>query len=246
MIKLEICANGFQSARHAQQGGAHRVELCDNLLEGGTTPSYAQIKKCVEELQIEVWPILRPRGGDFCYSEEEFDLMKTDLLLMKEMGCHGAVTGILTLEGHVDELRCAELIALAKPMPLAFHRAFDMAADLAQALELLISLGFVRVLSSGARQTAYEGRWVLKSLVEQAKKRIEIMPGAGIDQSNVLSLVQQVGCSSVHASCSSSYPSNMKHQNLHTRMGDMDRAYEYRLSDEAKIKTLIHILNTDV
>jgi copper homeostasis protein len=135
MIEMEVCANSVTSAIEAQLGGAIRVELCASLTEGGTTPSYAEIAMAKKMLDIEVFPIIRPRGGDFLYSNLEFELMKEDTRMCKSLNCDGIVTGILTREGKVDRIRCAELVALASPMQVAFHRAFDMADDMVEALE---------------------------------------------------------------------------------------------------------------
>lgn len=147
---LEVCANGYESALAAQNGGAKRVELCDNLAEGGTTPSYAQIALAKKNLSIEIWPIIRPRGGDFLYTDLEFELIKEDIKICKSLNCDGIVIGILKANGEIDTERCATLIQLAKPLPVSFHRAFDMSNNLEKSLEDLIELGIVRVLSSGA------------------------------------------------------------------------------------------------
>ena len=140
---MEVCANSVRSALAAQEGGAIRVELCDNLPEGGTTPSYATIALAKKMLSIKVYPIIRPRGGDFLYSDLEFDLMKEDIKICKSLNCDGVVIGILKADGSVDKERCAELIAAAKPMPVTFHRAFDMSNDLEKALEDIIELGLL-------------------------------------------------------------------------------------------------------
>jgi copper homeostasis protein len=206
MVQLEVCANGVNSALVAQQGGAYRVELCDNLLEGGTTPSYGQIALARKLLNIKLYPIIRPRGGNFLYSDLEFDVMKADVLSCKALGCDGVVFGMLTAEGKVDVERCKALLEIAHPLPATFHRAFDEAADLFVALEDLISLGFERVLTSGGADTAVEGVDVLKKLVEAASNRIEIMPGAGVSPENVASLVNLTNARAVHGSFSADIP----------------------------------------
>ncbi len=243
MPGLEVCANSFASAQAAAKGGAIRVELCENMAEGGTTPSYAQIKLCKERLQLQVWPIIRPRGGDFLYSEDEFELMKEDIKLCKSLGCDGAVTGILTVNGEIDHKRCAELIALASPMPLAFHRAFDMSNDLQQALEDLIKLGFVRVLSAGGANSALDGLNVLTKLVQQANGRIEIMPGAGINPQNILTIKQQTGAHVFHASARIKVKSLMKYRNTTSKMGAVDDEYQYEQTSSDIVKQLVDIIS---
>ncbi|RYY21045.1 MAG: hypothetical protein EOO04_18925 [Chitinophagaceae bacterium] len=153
---LEICANGFNSALAAQLGGAHRVELCENLADGGTTPSYGQVKACIEKLSIPIFPILRPRGGDFLYNDHEFDIMCSDLISFRELGCEGVVFGILLANGSVDEKRCKILRDLAGSMDCTFHRAFDMVEDMSSSLEQIISLGFTRVLTAGGGAKAID------------------------------------------------------------------------------------------
>ena len=206
MVQLEVCANGVNSALVAQEGGAYRVELCDNLLEGGTTPSYGQIALARKMLDIKLYPIIRPRGGDFVYSDLEFEVMKADVINCKALGCDGVVFGILTTNGAVDVERCEILLELAHPLPATFHRAFDDASDLFQAMEDLIFLGFERILTSGAEPTAMAGVQVLKRLIEAAGERIEVMPGAGVTPDNVASLVKLTGARAVHGSFSVDIP----------------------------------------
>jgi copper homeostasis protein len=238
-VKLEICANSFTSALAAQNGGAHRVELCENMAEGGTTPSYAQIKLCKENLNIEVWPIIRPRGGDFLYTELEFNLMKEDIKICKSLGCDGIVIGILKTNGEIDILRCAELIELAKPMPVAFHRAFDMSNNLAKALEDLINLGVVRVLTSGAANTALNGVEVIKKLVKQAQNRIEIMPGAGVNPKNISQILKTTGATNIHSSARVSVESKMEFRNPVTKMGTITEEYAYQQTSVNVVEQLI-------
>jgi copper homeostasis protein len=206
MVKLEVCANGVNSALVAQNAGAYRVELCDNLLEGGTTPSYGQIALARKLLDIKLYPIIRPRGGDFVYSDLEFEIMKTDVQSCKSLGCDGVVFGILQADGKVDVERCKLLLEVAHPLPATFHRAFDDSANLFEALEDLIGLGFERVLTSGGAATAMEGVDVLNELVKAASNRIEVMPGSGVTKDNVASLVKMTNATSVHGSFSTDIP----------------------------------------
>lgn len=240
---LEICANSYTSALAAQNGGAHRVELCENMAEGGTTPSYAQIKLCKERLNIQVWPIIRPRGGDFSYSDDEFDLMKEDIKICNTLNCDGVVFGILMANGEIDTKRCKELVELAKPMPVAFHRAFDMSNDLEKALEDLIELGFVRVLTSGGANNAFEGVEMITRLVKQAAGRIEIMPGAGINPSNISEIATKTKAKNFHSSARINVKSKMEFRNQLTKMGNIEDEYQYQQTSAALVKQMVDKLN---
>lgn len=236
---LEVCANSFSSAHAAQEGGAIRVELCENMAEGGTTPSYAQIKLCKERLTIPIWPIIRPRGGDFLYTDEEFEVMKEDIKICKTLKCEGIVTGILLANGDIDTNRCAELIALAAPLPVAFHRAFDMSNDLEKALTTLISLGVVRVLTSGGAESAPKGIAKLAQLVQIAKDQIQIMPGAGINPSNILTLKEKTGASCFHSSARVKIESKMQYRNQTTKMGSIEDEYQYEQTSATIVKQMV-------
>ena len=183
--KLEICANSIESALAAQRGGTDRIELCDNMQEGGTTPSFGMIRRCKELLSIPVFPIIRPRGGDFVYTDEEFEVMKVDVEMCKELGCEGVVIGILKEDGSIDKERCAVLIAMARPMEVTFHRAFDCCKDMKKGLEDIIDLGCQRVLTSGGAALAADGIAVIRDLVKQAEGRVIIMAGSGINGENL-------------------------------------------------------------
>ncbi|GGE64030.1 copper homeostasis protein [Pedobacter psychrotolerans] len=236
---LEVCANSYTSAVAAQLGGAKRVEFCDNLAEGGTTPSYGQIKLAKQNLNIAIWPIIRPRGGDFLYSELEFNLMKEDVKICKSLNCEGVVIGILKEDGSVDITRCQELIELAKPMKVAFHRAFDMCNDMEKALEDLIGMGIVRVLSSGGASSAYLGINQLAKLIKQANGRITIMPGAGINAGNIKELYLKTGATDFHASAKAFVESKMEYRNVTAKMGSIEDEYRYELTSEEKVRELV-------
>ncbi|MGY0036255.1 copper homeostasis protein CutC [Pedobacter sp. NJ-S-72] len=244
MIKMEVCANSVSSALEAQRGGAIRVELCASLTEGGTTPSYAEIKLAKQILSIEVYPIIRPRGGDFLYSDLEFELMKEDVKICKELQCEGIVTGILTADGKVDMARCAELIALAKPMKVAFHRAFDMAVNMEEALEDIISLGIIRILTSGGKATALDGADKLALLIRQAGHRITIMPGACINTSNIKQLITQTGAKEFHGSARKNHTSKMLFRNSELSMGDDTDEYSSSFTDAELVKNLLELANS--
>lgn len=241
---LEICTNSIESAIAAEKGGADRIELCANLGEGGTTPSYGQIKWCVEHLDLEVWPLIRPRGGDFLYTDSEFECILEDISFCKQIGCHGIVTGILDKDGNVDEARCRQIIATASPIPVAFHRAFDMSQNLEESLETIISLGFVRILTSGGKANAEIGASEIAKLVVQAGNRIEIMPGAGINSNNLLEIVKVTGAKCFHTTAKDNFASRMVFQNAIGKMGDKNAdEFSYEQTDPDKVKVLKEVLN---
>jgi copper homeostasis protein len=210
---LEVCAGSLTSALNAQTGGAHRIELCDNLNEGGTTPSPGVMIQAVKLLKIPVFVLIRPRPGDFLYSEEEFEAMKEDILFCKGHGVKGVVVGILRADGSVDMERMMELVTLARPMQVTFHRAFDSASDPFGALEEIINLGIERILTSGQAETAVEGTGLLSELIKKADNRIIIMPGSGITEQNVSDLIKATGAREVHASLRSPVKSRMEFRN---------------------------------
>jgi copper homeostasis protein len=244
MIEMEVCANSVTSAIEAQLGGAIRVELCAGLTEGGTTPSYAEIAMAKKMLDIEVFPIIRPRGGDFLYSSLEFELMKEDIRMCKSLNCDGIVTGILTREGKVDRIRCAELVALASPMQVAFHRAFDMADDMVEALEDIISLGMVRILTSGGKASALEGAEMLAKLISIADGRISIMPGAGISIDNISQIITLTGAKVFHASARLPVSSEMAYRNEQLNMGADTDEYTTTLTNAELVKKLLELANS--
>ena len=240
---MEVCANSLRSAIAAQEGGAIRVELCDNLPEGGTTPSYAQIYLAKKTLSIKVYPIIRPRGGDFLYSDLEFEIMKQDIKICKSLYCDGVVIGILKADGSIDKERCAELIECAKPMPVTFHRAFDMSNNLEQALEDIIDLGCERVLTSGGESSAFSGIEVLTKLIQQANGRIIIMPGAGISSANIKDIIRATGAKEFHASARQPVESLMEFKNPKLNMGADTDEFKYDLTDSETVKNLIALAN---
>lgn len=198
---LEICANSYQSAKNAQKTGAHRIELCSELSVGGITPSYGLIKKVVEELFIETFVLVRPRSGNFIYSDSEFDILKSDIKICKELGVKGIVSGVLNADNTIDLKRTHELIELSKPLSFTFHRAFDCVPNPQEALEQLINLGVDRVLTSGQQYKAIGGIKLLKELHEQAKNRIIILVGSGVNSENA-SVYKDAGFHEIHASAS--------------------------------------------
>ena len=209
-MKLEIIGFNIESCIAAQQAGANRIELCAGPGEGGTTPSYAFIQSAREKLKIDLYVMIRPRGGDFLYSEEDFEMMKKDVAVCKKLGCDGIVTGILKADGTVDKERCEELIELAYPLEATFHRAFDRVKDPFEALEDVIESGFERILTSGLKPKAVESADLLAKLIKQADGRIIIMPGSGVNADNIISIAESTGATEFHSSATVSKESEMK------------------------------------
>jgi len=207
---LEVIGFNIESCAIAQAAGAHRIELCDNPYDGGTTASYGFIKAARKLLTIQLFPIIRPRGGDFLYSDAEFEIMKTDVQLCKTLGCDGVVIGMLHADGSVDKERCKQLVDIAYPLGVTFHRAFDRANDPFKALEDIIAIGCERILTSGQRPTAMEANELIAQLIEKADDRIIIMPGSGVRSENILELAKKTGATEFHTSARISTCSKME------------------------------------
>lgn len=209
---LEVAANSLASALAAQDGGADRVELCDNLGEGGTTPSLGTLALAREKLRIPLYVLIRPRGGDFLYDGFEREIMRRDIEACVRLGCDGVVIGALDADGEVDMDTCRELVAAAGSLGATFHRALDTARDPARALEAAIALGCERVLTSGAQPTALAGAQTIAGLVRQAAGRIRVMAGAGVDASNIGQLRERSRADEFHASAGALRRSAMRHR----------------------------------
>lgn len=248
MVSLEVCANSAISAIAAQAGGAIRVELCDNLQQGGTTPSHGNITVARKQLHIKLYVLIRPRSGDFLYSKQEFEVMLSDVRHSIERGCDGIVTGILNRDGTVDMERNMQLVNMARQhgLGVTFHRAFDVCANQEKALEDIISLGFERILTSGGKSTAMEGASIIKHLVDIAAGRILIMPGGGINESNVADLVHYTGVTEIHSSARSIVKSDMQYKNDRIIMSShyIDE-YATDVTDRAVVSQLIELANTN-
>lgn len=197
---IEIATSDFATTQSAVAGGADRIELCANLAEGGTTPSYGHIKRCREMFDVLLFPIIRPRGGDFLYTKDEYEIMVTDVKLCKQSGCDGIVIGLLNMDGTVDVARTSELIEIAYPMEVTFHRAFDRCKDPFAAMEELIGIGCQRILTSGQKPTVSEGLDLLIELNKKADDHIIIMPGSGLRKDNIKLIAEKTGCTEFHSS----------------------------------------------
>ena len=245
-ILLEICSNSVTSALAAQEGGAIRVELCENLHEGGTTPSYGDILLARQLLHIKLYVLIRPRGGDFLYNDLEFNIMVADVKHCLEVGCDGIVIGILNADGTVDKDRCTQLVQLAKQHGAAatFHRAFDRCNDQFRAMEDIIDIGFERILTSGERTTAIEGSRRIVELIEKAAGRIIIMPGSGVNENNVADLVHFTGATEVHSSARVRVQSKMTYKNDHIIMrNSYGDEYSNDVTDAGRVRTILDCAN---
>jgi len=243
---LEICANSVESAIEAEKGGAQRIELCDNIPEGGTTPSSAAISLSRKHLSIDLHVIIRPRGGDFLYSSLELDIMKRDIIAAKNLGADGVVFGILTREGKIDKTSCRQLLELAYPMRTTFHRAFDMVSDPFASLEDIISLGFDNLLTSGLHPKAIDGIHLIKQLILKANEKLIIMPGSGINEDNIKEIALITKAQAFHVSVRKKIESKMIFRNLAIRMGGIESISEYEnsITDENRVKTIKEILQS--
>ena len=233
-FKLEIIGFNIEGCKLAQAAGAHRIELCDNPGDGGTTPSYGFIKKAREVLQIELYAMIRPRGGDFFYSHEEFEMMKTDVQTCKQLGCDGVVIGMLNQDGTVDKDRCKKLVELAYPMGVTYQRAFDRVKDPFAALEDIIETGCERILTSGLVPSCLDGAPLIAKLIQQADERIIIMPGSMLRSTNVVDVATITGATEFHTSARINIESKMDYKNE-----AMKENLQTVLVDEEEVKQII-------
>jgi copper homeostasis protein len=218
-ILLEVCAGSLASCLAAQAGGAARVELCDNLSEGGTTPSYGTVAVARDRLHIAINVMIRPRAGDFLYDEAEIEVMRSDIEQCKRLGIDGIVLGALTDQGEVDVALTRELVALAAPLPVTFHRAFDLTRDPLTALEQVIASGCRRLLSSGQAASAFLGGELLRDLRLAAGDRLAVMPGCGVRADNIAGLMRLTGCREFHSSARLPVASAMRYRKDGLPMG---------------------------
>ena len=225
-ILLEISLDSIDSAIAAERGGAQRVELCDNLAEGGTTPNMKTVELARQSIAIGLCVMIRPRAGDFCYSDSEFEMMKKDIAAVKKLCVDGVVFGILKKDCSVDVERTKKLVDIAKPMNSTFHRAFDVAANPVRTLEDIISTGCDRLLTSGQQTTAEKGISLIAKLVGQAENRIIIMPGCGVNVRNAKGILDKTGATEIHVGTAATSNIGSRH-----------------VVDEQKVKTLMQIIS---
>jgi copper homeostasis protein len=237
---IEIATSDFETTNAAVEGGADRIELCANLNEGGTTASYGTIYQCREAFDVLLYPIIRPRGGDFLYTESEYEIILHDVKLCKQSGCDGIVIGLLNADGTIDVKRTAALIEIAYPMGVTFHRAFDRCRDPFEALEQLIKIGCERILTSGQKPTAPEGVEMIAELNKKANYRIAIMPGSGVRKENIKMLAEKTGCEEFHSSLRSKTKSRMEF--IHPAFENAEESYMNNAISPEEVRILKNAL----
>jgi copper homeostasis protein len=238
-VLLEICLDSVESAIAAERGGADRVELCAGLPEGGTTPSAGMIAAVRQKINIGVQVMIRPRGGDFCYSADEFSIMQRDILIARQLGAAGVVFGILNVDGAVDKERMRQLIAMSRPLKVTCHRAIDMTCDLTRALDDLVELGVNRVLTSGGKKSAIDAMPTLAQLVQHAQGRISVMACGELSPANVKAVIAYTHVHEVHAGLGTAVTSPMKFRNQKIAMGTLaDSEYQHQVVTESSVREL--------
>ncbi len=239
-MTCEVVVYNIESALKAQEGGADRIELCDNPAEGGTTPSPGTVEVVRQNVSMDVYVMIRPRGGDFCYNRYEFHAMKRDIFQFQKLGVDGFVFGILNPDGTLDKVRCKELIEKAKPLKCTCHRAFDMTRDPFEALDDCIEVGFERILTAGQRPKASEGLDLIRQLIESAGDRIKIMPGSGVNEQAVQTIVSKTGAKEIHFSSTAQKESLMTFRNESiAAMGEQGSSeFMLRTVDPARVRKM--------
>lgn len=242
---LEVIVHSVESARAAQDGGADRLEVCDNLPEGGTTPSAGMIQRICAAVGIPIHVMIRPRGGDFCYSRDEIEVMKYDVKTARKLQADGVVFGLLNPDGSIDFENTKALIEAARPMKVCFHRAFDMARDPDRALDQLIELGVDLALTSGLHNKAVDGLENIKRFVERAGGSLRIMAGSGVNEDNAAQIIRETGVRDIHVSCRAQTASLMQYKNPNIQMGGSYSINEYSLNitDSNRIRSVKTIVS---
>ncbi len=243
-MKLEVIIDSVESAMNAQKGGADRLELCANLVEGGTTPSIGMMKMCNDSVSLPINVMIRPRGGDFFYSENEFSIMKEDIKVAKELGLNGVVLGLLKTDGCVDVIRTKELVEYSRPMEVTFHRAIDMTPSLEDALEDIIKTGADRILTSGGKQKAEFGIDIVAQLVEKADGRIVVMVGSGVNDENISKMISGTSATEYHVSCRRKFKSEMVYRNDISMSGFEFDEYSKSVTDIKKIEQIKNVFKS--
>jgi copper homeostasis protein len=244
---LEVCAGSLASALAAQEGGAYRVELCDNLYEGGTTPSIGTIELARLKLSIKLHVIIRPRGGDFLYNDLEFAIIKRDVERCRDLGVDGVVIGFLLPDGRIDIERTREIVEMARPMAVTFHRAFDMSRDPFEALGDLKLTGVDRILTSGQKNLATEGAELIAELVKQASDHLVIMPGGGLSEHNIKEFARQVKATEYHATLRHTIYSGMTFRRDDVYMGGLSAIPEFSNleTDPQRVRSMVESLQNN-
>jgi copper homeostasis protein len=239
-MTIEIVVYNIESALKAQEGGADRIELCDNPGEGGTTPSYGTIELVRQNVSLDVYVMIRPRGGDFLYNNYEFHSMKRDIAQCQRLSVDGIVLGILNPDGTIDKKRCRELIEKARPLKVTCHRAFDMTRDPLEALEDCIEVGFDRILTAGQQAQASHGADLIGELIRRASGRIAIMPGSGVNESTVVDIVKKSKATEIHFSATTFRESGMSYRNQRIAGMGSDEGSEFTLRtvDPERVKKM--------
>lgn len=233
---IEIATNDYISAMAAVKGGADRIELCSALSEGGLTPSFGVIEKCKTDFDVPIFPIVRPRAGDFLFTQDEFKLMQKDALTCKQLGCEGIVIGFLQKDGNIDKERTSIITELVYPLQVTFHRAFDRCRDPFEGLEDIIASGCSRILTSAQKLKAIEGTDLIRQLIEAAKGRIIIMPGSGVRKENIKELAEKTGATEFHSSLKSLSTSKMEF--IHPTFAALEEEYVVSVVDPDEVKAL--------
>lgn len=233
-MKLEVCAFHYRSCEIAKRAGAARVELCDNPIEGGTTPSYGTIRQVKEQVDILLYPIIRPRSGNYLYDDDEFAIIKKDIMMCRDLGCDGISVGIQKIDARIDVERLKRIVEWAGPMGVTCNRAFDVSPDPFEALEQIIEAGCERILTSGQETAAPDAAVLLGRLVKQAGDRIIIMPGAGVNSSNIRKLMNESGAKEFHSSARRAAPNPLTY--INRKVSDYGNVY---IADEDEVRRMV-------
>lgn len=237
MIKLEVCCDSLDSVQAAVRGGASRIELCSALTEGGLTPSVGMVREALRLSPLPIHVLIRPRGGDFLYSAAEWQAMRDDVATMRDLGVHGVVVGGLLADGRIDVEHTAQLVELAGPLSVTFHRALDMSSDPEAGIASLCEMGVHRLLTSGMAATALDGVARIAQWQQQFGERLILMPGCGVNSKNVAEIICRTGATEIHASAKRMVESGMQFRRDDVKMGSADRdEFARYVTDETEVR----------